>query len=206
MPLTPNPKALTIEFVKIGVLAIQGDFREHKQMLQSLGVEAVEVRMPAHLEGLSGLIVPGGESTTIGMLAREYGLEGAVRVRIAEGSLAVWGTCAGAIWIAREIPQYPDQPRLGAMDISVQRNAYGRQVDSFEQDLRLEGFDGPFHAFFIRAPLILSVGEGVKVLSQHNDQIILAQQGKLLASTFHPELTQDSRLHQYFVQLAQTSS
>lgn len=171
-------------------------------MLQGLGVEVAEVRLPRDLEGLSGLIVPGGESTTIGMLAREYGLEGAVRARVEAGDLALWGTCAGAIWIARDIPQYPDQPRLGVLDISVQRNAYGRQVDSFEQDLQIEGLEGAFHAFFIRAPLILEVGEGVRVLSRHNGQIILAQKGKVMASTFHPELTRDSRLHEYFVKLA----
>ncbi|MCL6526485.1 pyridoxal 5'-phosphate synthase glutaminase subunit PdxT [Meiothermus granaticius] len=188
--------------VKIGVLAIQGDFREHKAMLQTLGVEAVEVRLPRHLEGLSGLIVPGGESTTIGMLAREYGLESAVRQRVQEGSLALWGTCAGAIWIAKEIPQYPDQPRLGLMDITVQRNAYGRQVDSFEEDLEVKGLDRPFHAFFIRAPVILSVGEGVEVLAQHDQEIVLARQGQLLAGTFHPELTHDPRIHQLFIAMA----
>ncbi|MBF6595751.1 MAG: pyridoxal 5'-phosphate synthase glutaminase subunit PdxT [Thermaceae bacterium] len=188
--------------VKIGVLAIQGDFREHKQMLESLGVEAPEVRLPKHLEGLSGLIVPGGESTTIGMLAREYGLESAVRERVQEGSLAVWGTCAGAIWIAKDIPQYPQQPRLGLMDISVQRNAYGRQVDSFEEDLEVKGLDRPFHAFFIRAPVILEVGQGVEVLSKHGDEIILARQNHLLAGTFHPELTRDARIHQLFTQMA----
>jgi len=188
--------------VKIGVLAIQGDFREHKQMLESLGVEAPEVRLPKHLEGLSGLIVPGGESTTIGMLAREYGLESAVRERVQEGSLAVWGTCAGAIWIAKDIPQYPQQPRLGLMDISVQRNAYGRQVDSFEEDLEVKGLDRPFHAFFIRAPVILEVGQGVEVLSKHGDEIILARQKHLLAGTFHPELTRDARIHQLFMQMA----
>ncbi|WP_299427860.1 pyridoxal 5'-phosphate synthase glutaminase subunit PdxT [uncultured Meiothermus sp.] len=183
-------------------MAIQGDFRDHKQMLESLGVEAVEVRLPKHLEGLAGLIVPGGESTTIGMLAREYGLERAVRERIQEGSLAVWGTCAGAIWLAKEIPQYPDQPRLGNLNIVVQRNAYGRQVDSFEEDLQIKGLDKPFHAFFIRAPVILRVGEGVEVLAKHHDEIVLVQSGKLLAGTFHPELTLDSRIHQLFVQLA----
>jgi len=171
-------------------------------MLQTLGVEVVEVRLPKHLEGLSGLIVPGGESTTIGMLAREYGLESAVRERVEEGSLAVWGTCAGAIWVAKDIPQYPDQPRLGLMDIKVQRNAYGRQVDSFEEDLEVKGLEAPFHAFFIRAPVILSVGDGVEVLSKHGDEIILARQGNLLAGTFHPELTRDPRIHQLFVEMA----
>lgn len=183
-------------------MAIQGDFREHKQMLRSLGVEAVEVRLPRDLEGLAGLIVPGGESTTIGMLAREYGLEGAVRERVSEGSLAVWGTCAGAIWLAREIPEFPDQPRLGILNIAVQRNAYGRQVDSFEEDLEILAFDRPFHAFFIRAPRILKVGDDVRVLAKHQNEPVLVQSGKLLAGTFHPELSEDTRIHEFFVQLS----
>jgi 5'-phosphate synthase pdxT subunit len=188
--------------VKIGVLAIQGDFREHKQMLVALGAEVVEVRLPRHLEGLSGLIVPGGESTTIGMLAREYGLEDAVRERVEAGSLAVWGTCAGAIWLAKQIPQYPNQPRLGCLDISIQRNGYGRQVDSFEADLQIKGFDKPFHAFFIRAPLILGAGEGVEVLAEHKGDPVLVRSGKLWASTFHPELTNDPRIHALFIEQA----
>ncbi len=191
--------------MKIGVMAIQGDYREHKQMLMSLGVEAVEVRLPKDLDGLAGLIVPGGESTTIGMLAREYGLEGVVRERVQEGSLAIWGTCAGAIWLAKEIPRYPDQPRLGCLDMAVERNAYGRQVDSFEEDLQIRGFDRPFHAFFIRAPLILRVGEGVEVLARHGEEIVLVQSGKMLAGTFHPELTQDARIHQLFIDVASRS-
>ncbi|GEM82520.1 pyridoxal 5'-phosphate synthase subunit PdxT [Meiothermus hypogaeus NBRC 106114] len=184
------------------MMAIQGDFREHKQMLKELGVEAVEVRLPRDLEGLAGLIVPGGESTTIGMLAREYGLEGAVRERVREGSLAVWGTCAGAIWLAREIPEFPDQPRLGVLNIAVQRNAYGRQVDSFEEDLEILGFERPFHAFFIRAPRILKVGDDVRVLAKHQNEAVLVQSGKLLAGTFHPELSEDTRVHQLFLQLS----
>lgn len=183
-------------------MAIQGDFREHKQMLRALGVEAVEVRLPRDLEALAGLIVPGGESTTIGMLAREYGLEGAVHERVREGSLAVWGTCAGAIWLAREIPEFPDQPRLGVLNIAVERNAYGRQVDSFEEDIEIQGFDRPFHAFFIRAPRILKVGDEVRVLAKHQNEPVLVQSGKLLAGTFHPELSEDARIHQFFLQLS----
>ncbi|GIW27787.1 MAG: pyridoxal 5'-phosphate synthase subunit PdxT [Meiothermus sp.] len=186
--------------VKIGVMAIQGDFREHKEMLKALGAEVVEVRLPEHLEGLQGLIVPGGESTTIGMLAREYGLEEAVRSQVRAGSLAVWGTCAGAIWLAKQIPQYPDQPRLGCLDIAIQRNGYGRQVDSFEANLKVEGLDQPFHAFFIRAPLILSVGNGVEVLATHNNDPVLVRSGRLWASTFHPELTGDLRIHRLFLE------
>lgn len=188
--------------MKIGVMAIQGDFREHKQMLAYLGVEAVEVRLPRHLDSLGGLIIPGGESTTIGMLAREYGLERAVRERVQDGSLALWGTCAGAIWLAKELPQYPDQPRLGCLNIAVQRNAYGRQVDSFEEELQIKGLDKPFHAFFIRAPVILRVGEGVEVLARHHEEIVLVRSGKVLAGTFHPELAHDARIHQLFVDIA----
>lgn len=186
--------------VKIGVMAIQGDFREHKQVLKALGAEVVEVRLPEHLEGLQGLIVPGGESTTIGMLAREFGLEEAVRARVQAGSLAVWGTCAGAIWLARDIPQYPDQPRLGCLDIAVQRNGYGRQVDSFVAELEVEGLDKPFNAFFIRAPLILSLGASVKALAWLNNDPVLVRSGRLWASTFHPELTGDYRIHRLFLE------
>ena len=188
--------------MKIGVLALQGAFREHRQMLESLGVEVVEVRLSEHLLGVSGLIVPGGESTTIGKLAQTYGLDEAVRERFEQGNLALWGTCAGAIWMAKHIPEYPEQPRLGLMDISVKRNAFGRQVDSFEENLVVLGLDRPFHAVFIRAPVIEKVGPEVEVLARHGEEIVLARQGKLMASSFHPELTQDPRLHLMFVELA----
>lgn len=186
----------------VGVLALQGDFREHKEALRRLGVEAKEVRKPEHLEGLKALIVPGGESTTIGKLAREYGLEEAVRQRVAEGSLAVFGTCAGAIWLAREILGYPEQPRLGVLDVAVERNAFGRQVESFEEDLFIRGFSEPFHGVFIRAPLFRRLGEGVEVLAELSGFPVLVRQGKVLASSFHPELTEDPRLHRYFLELA----
>ena len=184
---------------RVGVLALQGDFREHKQMLAGLGVEPVEVRLPGHLEGVGGLIVPGGESTTIGKLAREYGLDEAVANAYRAGELAIWGTCAGAIWIAREIMDY-QQPHLGVMDIAVRRNAFGRQVDSFEVDLEIEGLDGPFHAIFIRAPEIVSVGPGVKVRARYQDHIVFAEAERLWATSFHPELTGDDRLHREFVE------
>ncbi len=171
-------------------------------MLEALGVEAVEVRLPKHLEALQGLIVPGGESTTIGKLAAEYGLTEAIRERYAQGTLAVWGTCAGAIWMAREIVGYPNQPRLGLMNITVRRNAYGRQVESFEEDLEVQGLDRPFHAVFIRAPVIERVGEGVEVLARHEDRVVFVQQDRLWASSFHPELTGDARLHARFVEMA----
>ncbi|GLV46838.1 pyridoxal 5'-phosphate synthase subunit PdxT [Thermus sp. LT1-2-5] len=186
----------------VGVLALQGDFREHKEALKPLGLEAKEVRKPEHLQGLKGLIVPGGESTTIGKLAREYGIEEAVRKRVEEGSLALFGTCAGAIWLAKEILGYPEQPRLGVLHVAVERNAFGRQVESFEEDLQVKGFTEPFRGVFIRAPVFRRLGEGVEVLAELNGLPVLVRQGKILASAFHPELTQDLRVHRYFLELA----
>jgi 5'-phosphate synthase pdxT subunit len=185
----------------VGVLALQGDFREHKEALRRLGVEAKEVRKPEHLLGLKALIVPGGESTTIGKLAREYGLEEAVRQRVEEGSLALFGTCAGAIWMAKEILGYPEQPRLGVLDVAVERNAFGRQVESFQEEVQVKGL-GPFSGVFIRAPVFRRLGEGVEVLAELGGLPVLVRQGRLLASSFHPELTQDPRLHRYFLELA----
>jgi 5'-phosphate synthase pdxT subunit len=185
----------------VGVLALQGDFREHKEALRRLGVEAKEVRKPEHLLGLKALIVPGGESTTIGKLAREYGIEEAVRRRVEEGSLAVFGTCAGAIWMAKEILGYPEQPRLGVLDVAVERNAFGRQVESFEEVVEVRGL-GPFPGVFIRAPVFRRLGEGVEVLAELSGLPVLVRQGKLLASSFHPELTEDPRLHRHFLELA----
>jgi 5'-phosphate synthase pdxT subunit len=185
----------------VGVLALQGDFREHKEALRRLGVEAKEVRKPEHLLGLKALIVPGGESTTIGKLAREYGLEEAVRQRVEEGSLALFGTCAGAIWMAKEILGYPEQPRLGVLDAAVERNAFGRQVESFQEEVRVKGL-GPFPGVFIRAPVFRRLGEGVEVLAELGGLPVLVRQGRLLASSFHPELTEDARLHRLFLELA----
>jgi len=187
--------------MKIGVLAIQGDFAEHIVMLRRLGVETAEVRLPAHLIGLDGLIMPGGESTTIGKLAVDYHLLEPLR---AFGKVhAIWGTCAGAILLSKDARR--DQPLLGIMDITVQRNAFGRQVDSFEADLAIPelGEGGPYHAIFIRAPIIESVRGEAKILSSLPDgRIVAAQQGKLLATSFHPELTGDVRFHEYFLSLA----
>ncbi|MDM7324046.1 MAG: pyridoxal 5'-phosphate synthase glutaminase subunit PdxT, partial [Thermus sp.] len=174
---------------------------EHKKALERLGMEAKEVRKREHLEGVKALIIPGGESTTIGKLAREYGIEEEVRRRVEEGSLALFGTCAGAIWLAREILGYPEQPRLGVLNVAVERNAFGRQVESFEEDLEVQGL-GPFHGVFIRAPVFRRLGEGVEVLAQLEGLPVLVRQGKILASAFHPELTQDPRLHGYFLELA----
>jgi 5'-phosphate synthase pdxT subunit len=187
--------------MKIGVLAIQGDFTEHIVMLKRLGVETAEVRLPAQLAGLDGLIMPGGESTTFGKLAVDFGLLEPLRAFGA--THAIWGTCAGAIFLSKDARR--DQPLLGIMDISVQRNGFGRQVDSFEADLAIPelGEGGPYHAIFIRAPIISSVQEDAKVLSTLSDgRIVAAGQGKLLATSFHPELTDDTRFHEYFLSLA----
>jgi len=187
--------------MKIGVLAIQGDFAEHIVMLKRLGVETSEVRLPAHLAGLDGLIMPGGESTTIGKLAVDYGLLEPLRVFGKQH--AIWGTCAGAIFLSKDARR--DQPLLGIMDITVQRNAFGRQVDSFEEDLAIPelGKGAPYHAIFIRAPLIESVHGDARILSCLPDgRIVAALEGKLLATSFHPELTRDTRFHEFFVSLA----
>lgn len=191
--------------MKIGALALQGDFAEHISMLKRLGVETAEVRLPKHLDGLDGLIIPGGESTTIGKLAAAYGLMEPLKEF--GKTRAVWGTCAGAIFLSKDAGR--DQPLLGLMDIKVRRNAFGRQVDSFETDLEVAelfkatGTAHPYHAVFIRAPVIVSVGKEVKTLAALDDgRIVAAQQGHLLATSFHPELTDDTRFHEYFISLA----
>ncbi len=185
----------------VGVLALQGDFAEHIAMLRSIGVEGREVRLPQHLEKVEGLIIPGGESTTLSRLMSIYGLREPV-TRMAQQGKAIWGTCAGMIMMAHEITEQDPSP-LGLMDIGVQRNAFGRQVDSFEQDLEIECFDhSPFHAVFIRAPVIQWVGESVKVLASLPTGLPVAvRQGNLLATAFHPELTGDNRFHRYFLDL-----
>ncbi len=191
--------------MNIGVLALQGDFAEHIVMLKRLGVEASEVRLPGQLDPLDGLIIPGGESTTIGKLAEDFKLMEPLR---AFGkSRAIWGTCAGAIFLSKDVRRH--QPLLGIMDITVERNAFGRQVDSFEADLDIEPLKkatrttDPYHAMFIRAPIIQSVSGKAKILSALPDgRIVAAQEGKLLATSFHPELTNDLRFHEFFISLA----
>lgn len=186
--------------MKIGVLALQGAFREHRMVLEKLGVEVVEVRKKEHLSDLAGLVIPGGESTTIGKLMVDFGLLTAIQERFQRG-MAVFGTCAGLILLATDIAG-SDQPRLGLMEMTVKRNAYGRQVDSFEVDLPVaELGERPIRAVFIRAPYIEKTGNGVEVMATFQDKIVLARQGKALAAAFHPELTEDYRLHQYFVDL-----
>jgi len=191
--------------MNIGVLALQGDFAEHIVMLKRLGVEASEVRLPGQLDPLDGLIIPGGESTTIGKLAEDFKLMAPLR---AFGKKrAIWGTCAGAIFLSKDVRRH--QPLLGIMDITVERNAFGRQVDSFEADLDIEPLKkatrttDPYHAMFIRAPIIQSVSGKAKILSALPDgRIVAAQEGKLLATSFHPELTNDLRFHEFFISLA----
>ena len=190
--------------MKIGVLALQGDFLEHQQALSRLAGESCQVRTAAELAGLNGLIIPGGESTVIGKLAQDFDLLEPLRIFAKDH--AVWGTCAGSIFLSKDARR--DQPLLGMMDITVARNAFGRQVDSFEVDLVIpalkakSGENPPFHAIFIRAPLIDSVGKDVEVLSSLPDgRIIAARQGHWLATVFHPELSGDDRLHRYFMEM-----
>ena len=182
----------------IGVLALQGSFAEHVVAVHRLGAEPREVRLPAHLEGIDGLIVPGGESTTIGKLLALTGLLGPLRAAIGDG-LAVYGTCAGMILLARDIGGL-DQPLLGVMDITVRRNAFGRQLESFEERLNIPTLgEEPFPGIFIRAPLIEATGPGVVTLARLPDgRPVAARQGRLLASAFHPELTDDLRMHRFF--------
>ncbi len=190
--------------MKVGVLALQGDFIEHEHVLNRLGVESSEVRLPKDLKELDGLIIPGGESTTIGKLAVQYNLIEPLR-DIAHAGTPLWGTCAGMIFMAKDAGRA--QPLLGLMDVTIRRNAFGRQVDSFETDLEVKDLEGtrPFHAIFIRAPLIDSVGAGVEALAWldwHGEPaIVAARQGNLLATSFHPELSADDRFHRLFLKL-----
>ena len=185
---------------RVGVLALQGDFAAHVGMLGQLGVETREVRRPAQLGGLNGLILPGGESTTLLNLMRDEPWFDELRRFHAQDG-AIFGSCAGAILVCREV-QDPAQPSLGLLDAVVQRNGYGRQVDSFETDLEWVGHAGPLRAIFIRAPRFRALGPEVEVLARLDGEPVLVQQGRILAGTFHPELTDDGRVHQHFVELA----
>lgn len=185
---------------KVGVLALQGDVVEHVKMLRGLGVEAIEVRTPEDLAKVDALVIPGGESTTIGKLAVEYGLDRAIPARVKEG-MPVYGTCAGMIALSKQASG-GEPPLLRLMNITVRRNAYGRQVDSFETDLEIPALGGPpLHAVFIRAPVIENVGPDVEVLASLGGKPVLARQGNMLVSAFHPELTADDRVHRYFVEM-----
>lgn len=182
---------------RIGVLALQGDFREHAEILRGLGVEPVEVRTPGDLEDLAGIIVPGGESTAIGNLMVSSGLLDAIRSFYYTGG-PVWGTCAGMV-LAASATTGPRQPLLGLMNALVERNGFGRQIHSFEKDLDVKGFDEPFTGVFIRAPFFEDVGPGVEVLSEIDGRVVAAQGENILVTAFHPELTDDLRFHEYFV-------
>lgn len=186
--------------MRIGVLALQGAFREHIYALEALDAAAVAVRLPEQLEGLSGLIIPGGESTAISKLMETYSFYKPIEEHTLRG-MAVWGTCAGAILIARRVlDAVPGQRALDLMDIQVRRNAYGRQVDSFEAELEIAHLAEPFRGVFIRAPWIESVGEDVEVLARHDGHIVAARSSGLFATTFHPELTGDPRVHRFFIE------
>lgn len=184
----------------IGVLALQGAFREHIYAIEALDARATAVRLPEQLDDLDGLVIPGGESTAISKLMESYGFYAPIAERHADG-MAVWGTCAGAILIAkRVIDGIEGQRGLDLMDVSVRRNAYGRQVDSFEVDLDFAHLDDVYRGIFIRAPWLETVGEGVEMLAEHEAHVCAAREGRLMATTFHPELTGDPRVHRYFVE------
>ena len=190
----------------VGVLAYQGGFHRHLERIRKLGLEGVAVRDVASLDRVAALVIPGGESTTIGMLMERFGLMDALRNRIVDG-FSVFGTCAGAILLATDI-ETSGQPRIGAMDMLVRRNAYGRQVESFEADVRPVAHgrwsDGAFPGVFIRAPQILRIGVGVESVLEFEGRPVMVRQGRLLAVTFHPELTDDTRIHRYFVETVAT--
>jgi len=183
----------------IGVSGIQGDFREHKWMIEKLGIETYVVRTPEDLEKVDGLIIPGGESTTMIRIMKRIGLFDALKEKIFNG-FPVYGTCAGLIVLAKEIENYP-QESLGVIDIKVRRNAYGRQVDSFEEYVEIKGFDRPFKAIFIRAPRVEAWGESVEPFAFLDNHPIMLRQNNVLVTSFHPELTDDTRIHEYFVQM-----
>jgi 5'-phosphate synthase pdxT subunit len=189
----------------IGILALQGDFVEHEAALHRLHIDSRQVRLPEDLRGLDGLIIPGGESTTFCRLMNDFNLVQPLRAFIRTGA-PTWGTCAGMIVLAKHASDL-DFPTLEALDISVLRNAYGRQVDSFEADIDIQAVGAPFHAVFIRAPVVESVGPGVEVLATIRDegsgeeQPVAVRQGHIMATSFHPELTNDTRLHSYFLDM-----
>ena len=187
----------------VGVLALQGAFEAHQHVLRDLGVETVQVRTPAELESVDALVMPGGESTTMSHLLVTSGLFESIDARLKQG-MPVFGTCAGMILLAKGVLDgRSDQKSFGAIDIDVKRNAYGRQIDSFETDIEIDGLVEDFHAVFIRAPQIARCGEGVTVLARHGQDIVLARQGSVMVASFHPELTSDTRIHSLFTGLLQ---
>ena len=185
--------------MRIGILALQGDVREHKRVLAKLGAEAIEVKLPQDLDDVDALIMPGGESTTIGMLMRKYKLDAKIRQKHNEG-MPIYGTCAGAILLAKEIIG-SKQPKLALADISVKRNDYGRQIDSFEADLSIKDI-GELKGIFVRAPIIKRSYNGAEILAEYKNNPVMMRQDNILITTFHPELTNDIRIHEYFLNMA----
>ena len=182
----------------VGVLALQGAFEAHQHVLGQLGFETVQVRTPSDLKLVGALVMPGGESTTMSHLLLTFGLFESIDTRLKQG-MPVFGTCAGMILLAKDVLDgRSDQKSFGAIDIDVKRNAYGRQIDSFETDIAVDGFVDDFHAVFIRAPQIARCGEGVTVLARHGQDVVLARQGSVMVSSFHPELASDVRIHSLF--------
>ena len=192
--------------MKVGVLALQGAYASHLQTFASIGVEVLEVRTPEDLETIDRLVIPGGESTTISMLLDSNGMRVPIQESISEG-MPVFGTCAGMIVLAREVLDgRDDQKPLGAIDITVRRNAFGRQVDSFESEIEVSGLDEPFPSVFIRAPIVESIGEGVEVFSRVDEKIVLCGTDSILVASFHPELSNDGRIHEMFLSLEPSGS
>lgn len=193
------------EKIRVAVLALQGDFEKHIQVLTGLGADAYGARLPDDIKKADAIVLPGGESTTIGKLMQRYGLDAEIKAAATAGK-PIYGTCAGLIMLATEIEsdtaERGGQPTLGLLDITVARNAFGRQVDSFETDLSVPAIgDDPVHAVFIRAPIVTRTGTGVDVLATYHDDIVFVQQGNLLGTSFHPELGDDNRIHRYFLSL-----
>lgn len=183
----------------VGVLALQGDFREHRRVLDGLGVATREVRLPEDLAGLDAIVIPGGESTTIGKLATRFGVVDPLREMIA-GGLPTYGTCAGLIFCAMAVTE-GEQPLLAVLDVIVRRNAFGRQNESFEEAIDVAGLDGPFHAVFIRAPWVAKVGDGVEVLATVDGHPVMVRQANIIGTSFHPELTDDTRIHRMLLEM-----
>jgi 5'-phosphate synthase pdxT subunit len=183
----------------VGVLALQGDFREHRRVLDGLGASTREIRLPQDLEGLDALVIPGGESTTIGKLATRFGLIDPLR-QVISGGLPTYGSCAGLIFCAMAVTE-GEQPLLGVLDVIVQRNAFGRQNESFEAKIEIAGLDAPFHAVFIRAPWVAKMGDGVEVLATVADHPVMVRQGNVIGTSFHPELTDDTRIHRILLEM-----
>ena len=185
--------------MKVGILALQGDVREHIEILRKLNAKSVKVKLPEDLEGIDALIIPGGESTTIGMLIKRYGLDTKIKEKHAKG-MPIYGTCAGAILLAKNIKN-SKQAKLSLIDIEIERNAYGRQAESFEAKLNIKNI-GNFKGIFIRAPIVKTVYDGAEILAEHNNFPVMIKQDNILITTFHPELTNDLRVHKLFLDMA----